>query len=369
MDADLSTPPSLPQPLRRAARGRWLGGVCRGIATRWDVPVVQVRALFAAAAVLGGVGLLAYAACWLVLPADGADDSPALVRGLASLALIAAACAGLLTLAVAAGFATLFGFGWAVAVALGAFLVGTLAAWPVVRPTWVLLPLAAAALPAVAVAASGVRIAPQAGVVVVVPRTPDEIPASGYRTGLGDMLVDLRQLEATPDAVVPLRLDTGIGRTVVALPRDRCFDLDVTYRSGETGVRAARALLARVDWRWQRTVSSISLYGMRQPPARGHWTRRSSDPHAPTLRIDFASVDGELWLRDYPSATGPLYEPDWPMAVRRPPSPGQRRWAWRVEVRKPAVQRRWRVWRRQVARFERRRDMLEAGACARESRR
>src|SRR6185436_20782328 len=74
MHADPSTPPPMPQPLRRAASGRWLGGVCRGIATRWGVPVMQVRMLFAVAAVLGGVGALAYVACWLVLPADGADD-------------------------------------------------------------------------------------------------------------------------------------------------------------------------------------------------------------------------------------------------------------------------------------------------------
>src|SRR5262245_26613700 len=100
--------PPLPQPLRRVRSGRWLGGVCSGIATRWGIPVAQVRALFAVVAVLGGLGVLAYLACWLVLPADDDEDAPSLVRGLASLALLAAACAGLATLAFAAGLATLF---------------------------------------------------------------------------------------------------------------------------------------------------------------------------------------------------------------------------------------------------------------------
>ena len=273
-----SAGPSLPDPLRRARAGRWLGGVCSGIARRWGIPVAQVRALFAVATVLAGLGALAYVACWLVLPADDADDSPSLVRGIASLALLAAACAGLLTLAFAAGMATLFGFGWTVVVALAVFLVGALVAWPVVRPAWVLLPLAAVALPAVAVAASGVRIAAQAGVVVVSPRTPAEIPANGYRTGLGDLLVDLRELEADPGAEVPLRIDTGIGRTVVALPRDRCFDLDVTYRTGRVGADVARAVLARTDWRWQRFAVStpVFLYGTQQPASEGTGLARAA---------------------------------------------------------------------------------------------
>ena len=361
----------LPQPLRRTRDGRWLAGVCRGIAQRWDVPVTQVRALFAVAAVLAGLGVLAYVACWLVLPVDDADESPSLVRAIASLALVAAAAAGLLALATAAGTATLFGFGWAVVVALAVFLVGALVAWPVVRPAWVLLPLAAVALAAVAVAVSGVRIMPQAGLVVAAPQTPDDIPAGGYRAGLGDLLVDLRQFEAKPREQVALRLDTGIGRTVVALPRDRCYDLDVTYRTGQAGADAVRGFLASFDWRWQRAggLERVFFYGRQQLASRGRWTRESDDPQAPTLRIDFRSVDGELWLRDYPASTGPLYEPDWPGNVRRPISPGDRRWAWRRDRHTPEVRRRWRAWRQEVRRFAQRVAVLQDGACAREVRR
>ena len=174
LDSASASPP--PQ-LRRSHDGRWVAGVCQGLARRWDLNVVQVRALFVLASVLAGLGVLAYVACWLVLPLDaGDDDSPSLVRGMASLALLAAAAAGLATIAAAAGATTLFGFGWLVAVAAAVFLVAALVAWPTIRPTWALAVLVAALVPAVAVAASGVRIAPQTGVEIATPKAPGDIP-------------------------------------------------------------------------------------------------------------------------------------------------------------------------------------------------
>ena len=68
-----SGPPS-PSPLARAREGRWLGGVCAGIAQARGVPAGAVRAAFALAGLLGGVGVLAYLACWLIVPAEG--ESP-----------------------------------------------------------------------------------------------------------------------------------------------------------------------------------------------------------------------------------------------------------------------------------------------------
>ncbi|HEX7290140.1 MAG TPA: hypothetical protein VF250_03345 [Conexibacter sp.] len=93
---------------------------------------------------------------------------------------------------------------------------------------------------------------------------------------------------------------------------------------------------------------------------------RERRPHAPLLRIDFESVDGELWIRDYPSSTGPIGEPYWPDNVLPPASPGARRWEWRKEVRRSAVQRRWRAWERRTKDFERQLADLHAGACKRE---
>lgn len=303
----------LPQPLRRSHAGRWLGGVCSGMAARWGTPVGQLRALFVVTALFAGLGVLAYAACWLVLPSEQDDESPSLLRGVASVSLLLAALAGLATIGLLAAAATLFGFGWAVVVAAAVFLAGALLAWPATGPAWILVPLVAAVLPAVVVAASGVRIDAQAGLVQEQPLTPREIPRDGYRAGLGELFVDLRGFRAPPDAIVPLRLETGLGRTVVALPRDRCFDLDVTYETGTAGWSLVRRLSQGLrGWGPLASAGSVHLFGEWQPSEAGRWTRRSDDPHAPTLKVDFRSVDGDLWLRDYPVGAGPLHQTDWP---------------------------------------------------------
>ncbi len=354
---DSATPAPPTPPLRRVRDGRWLAGVCRGLASRWDLNVVQVRALFVLASALGGIGVLAYVACWLVLPLDADDaDSPSLVRGLASLALLAAAGAGLATIGAAAAATTLFGFGWAVVVAAAVFLVAALVAWPVVRPAWALAALTAALVPAVAVAASGVRIAPQSGLETAAPSTVADIPRAGYRAGLGDLLVDLRHLEAPRGSVVPVRIESGTGVTVVALPRNRCFHLDVRYRTSE-----AWAVTHRLSRRVPKRAATF--YG-ESYPVNGHWRRRSSDPGAPTLAIDYTAVVGTLTIRDYPLETGPLYEPWWPRNIGRPASPADRRRAWRDRTSSRSVKRRWQRWEKQVARFDANKRRLQAGACA-----
>jgi signal transduction histidine kinase len=65
------------QPLRRDLSGRWLGGVCAGIARRYGVDVWLVRLAFVVAAAGGGVGVVLYALGWLVIPAG---DVPSGVR-------------------------------------------------------------------------------------------------------------------------------------------------------------------------------------------------------------------------------------------------------------------------------------------------
>jgi phage shock protein PspC (stress-responsive transcriptional regulator) len=351
------TPGAPAPPLRRVRRGRWLAGVCQGFARRWDLNVAQVRALFVLSSVLAGAGLLVYVACWLVLPLDeDRGERPSFVRGLASLALLAAGVAGMTTIAMASSLMAVFGFAWAVALAGGVFLVAALVASPVVRPAWTLAVLAAAVVPAVAVATSGVSVEPQTGLVTHAPSTVTDVPKDGYHAGLGDLFVDLRRFEASAGSTVPLRLDTGTGRTVVALPRNRCLNLDVRYRASNGGA------LSRVLGRHR---AQLALFYGENLPLAGHWRRRSKDPHAATLKIEYTAVAGTLVVRDYPLTTGPLYDARWPENLRAPPSPGNLRWAWRKTVHKPSVQRRWRIWRERMARFQRDRDRMRAGACAR----
>ncbi|WP_313813708.1 PspC domain-containing protein [Glutamicibacter sp.] len=52
---------------------QWLGGVCAGIAQRFNIDVVLVRGIAVALSVLGGLGLVIYGLCWALLP-DGKDQ-------------------------------------------------------------------------------------------------------------------------------------------------------------------------------------------------------------------------------------------------------------------------------------------------------
>ena len=53
---------------QRDTEGRWFGGVCTGLAQRFGVDPVLVRAAAVVLAFLGGVGLTAYVILWLLLP-------------------------------------------------------------------------------------------------------------------------------------------------------------------------------------------------------------------------------------------------------------------------------------------------------------
>jgi phage shock protein PspC (stress-responsive transcriptional regulator) len=61
--------------LRRSADDKMLAGVAGGIARYLDVDVTLVRFLIAALALFNGAGLALYAAAWLLIPADGDDQS------------------------------------------------------------------------------------------------------------------------------------------------------------------------------------------------------------------------------------------------------------------------------------------------------
>ena len=63
--------------LRRSGDDRMLAGVAGGIARYLDVDVTLVRVIIAALALFTGAGAPLYVAAWLLLPADGEDQSVA----------------------------------------------------------------------------------------------------------------------------------------------------------------------------------------------------------------------------------------------------------------------------------------------------
>jgi phage shock protein C len=61
--------------LERTLKGRWLAGVCAGIAEYFDIDPVLIRVLFVVTAFVGGLGIVAYLAGWVLMPEQGESAS------------------------------------------------------------------------------------------------------------------------------------------------------------------------------------------------------------------------------------------------------------------------------------------------------
>ena len=61
--------------LRRSGDGKMLGGVAAGLARYLNADVTLVRVVIAALALFTGAGAALYIAAWLLIPADGEDQS------------------------------------------------------------------------------------------------------------------------------------------------------------------------------------------------------------------------------------------------------------------------------------------------------
>jgi phage shock protein PspC (stress-responsive transcriptional regulator) len=346
----------LPAPTSRVRRGRWLGGVCAGLAARWDVPVARLRGVFVLAALFAGLGVLVYAACWLILPAEGENGAAAGQRGIVLLAQACGTLIGLGTLGVLGAVATVFGFGWIVVALAAAVLVGTLAGWARLGPAWALLPIGALVLPSVALAVGGVRIEPSTTSVVLAPRVLSDLPGEGLRSGLGTLQVDLRHTALPASGTIPLKIDAGVRRTLVALPHDRCVHVQVVLADVPLALRAGSALLGHAS---ASTPDAIIFGDWRY----GSQMIDTSAKHSgPTLRLEFESAGGELIVRDYPDDVDPNSTPDWPgypvYLEDRPDTTGTPKKAAAYLVRE------WRARRKQQLRSKQRIDRLLPGPCA-----
>ena len=78
-DARSATVTGRPQAgqLRRSADDKMLAGVAGGIARYLNTDVTLIRIIIAALVLFTGAGLALYVAAWLLIPADGEDQSVA----------------------------------------------------------------------------------------------------------------------------------------------------------------------------------------------------------------------------------------------------------------------------------------------------
>ncbi|MGH2842098.1 MAG: PspC domain-containing protein [Solirubrobacteraceae bacterium] len=375
-------------PVLRTGPGRWLGGVCAGFSAVTGLRLRWLRLAFAVAGVCAGIGVVVYAACWLIIPSDDGSTDPAMAAERGSrVAVLGWTATGLIAVALLAAIgaiATLFNLGWVIfgvsAVAVAALLTQASAA----RRLGALTLVCALALPAVAVALTPFRLSLRSGDSVVAPASAARVRATIYNSGLGTLLVDLRHTRLPAHGAVPLRIDAGLRRTIVALPHNRCVRVVIHYQVHTFPLHLAALLTGREG----PLFSGIVLFGRTSnptlsitPAAIAHGahgflgTRSLNDVNGagrlqgeslrkgPTLEIDFRSEGGSLFVRDYPNTVSPDLQPNWPgvpPVPERPPTvSGLSRRLARFELRH------WRARRRAELRARELVDALLPGPCAR----
>jgi phage shock protein PspC (stress-responsive transcriptional regulator) len=295
----------------RAANGRVFGGVCAGMPGFWGPRTNALRVLFVLAALCFGVGIVIYIACWLVIPAANDEAGAEAFQSVVAVAWATCGLVGLALLAAVGAAATLFGLGWVI-VAIAALL----AVPAMLRPTRVprvaaLAAMLALTLPAVAVALSPMRLTFQSGNAVVSPRTAADVSGQVFRSGSGTMLIDLRHTRLPASGTVPLRIEAGLRRTIVALPAGQCVKVRVRY-DVHTFTGQLAALLSGRSPAFPDVVLFGRVFGGEQPNNPHGPVVSHAHLSGPTLNIDFSSQGGGLYVRDYPANVAPDANPNWP---------------------------------------------------------
>ena len=291
-----------PRRLTRSSSDRVLGGVAGGLGRYFDIDPIIFRIGFVVLALAGGAGLLAYIAGWVLVPADAApgaepesrsraativggvvlaiaallligpglfflappligialiglvgvllwraaggegSGSPAAKIGL-GLLLLVVSLTGFVAVAVGAaagGGAVIAGLVIAVGAALtvSAFIGGQ---------RWLVLPALILAIPLGFVAAAGIDAEGGVGDREYQPTTVGEL-RDGYKLGVGELHVDLTQVDLPPGRT-PLKLDMGIGSLRVIVPDDVCVASEVRVGAGYARVLDRDSGGLDVDWR------------------------------------------------------------------------------------------------------------------------
>lgn len=204
----------------------------------------------------GGAGH--WAALWLLIPVAigvGAyailherGDSVSGGRVVAAVFIAAAAVVGFLCLAFVGAAITAFGYGgWVAAVVLASGVALAIGAIVGRRLHWLIVPAFALATGVGVAAAADIEIEGGIGKRSYTPVNQEAIPADGYQLGVGQLNVDLRNLEWGRNAVVPLDVDLGVGQASVAVPSDVCVVSDVHATGGDLRIAGQRQDGADVD--------------------------------------------------------------------------------------------------------------------------
>lgn len=223
--------------LTRSSAHRVLGGVCGGVAERFDMDPVVVRVVFAVVALLWGLGILIYLAMWVIVPSDGLAPpaEPAAsgrlgwwLRVALPLAVVIAAAIVALALVGRSGLGVARGLGafWLVCMVLLA-VVALLT--PARRLTlrrlvalaflgFVSVVVLAVTAFLVALAVIGVPVEGGSGVHTFTPASAAQIEPV-YRGAYGETRIDLTEVAFGP-GTYHLRASQAVGQLIVDVPTD-----------------------------------------------------------------------------------------------------------------------------------------------------
>jgi phage shock protein PspC (stress-responsive transcriptional regulator) len=170
------------------------------------------------------------------------DEPPRAVRGIALVVLALAAICAALSVACVAAWATATGQGDVVAgivIALGVAIAATAFMRGEARRVapWLLASALVLGAPAGAVAAADIHFDGGIGERSYTPAAVADLPADGYEFGVGQLVVDLRELPWTDGQTVSLDSTLGIGQMVVSVPSTVCVDAEAKVKAGELVVR------------------------------------------------------------------------------------------------------------------------------------
>lgn len=237
-----------PRRLLRSRDDRVIAGIGGGLGRYFDIDPVIVRIAFAVSVLFGGLGIIAYIAAALFVPADDGTGAPAPTSRAQSAArvvgvglLVLVALGGLGTLVAAAAFVTGLGYGWIVAVAIAAIGLALIALSFRGAAKWLIVPALALAIGVGTAAAADLDLEGGVGQRDYLPASASAIPADGYELGVGRLAIDLRQIDWSADRVLDLDTRVGAGEMVLAVPSDVCIVAEAHAGAGDLRIAGQQA--------------------------------------------------------------------------------------------------------------------------------
>lgn len=308
--------------LARHATDRKLAGVAGGLARHFDLDPTLVRIVFVVLALFGGAGIALYALIAIVAPAD--EGAPAMsawakvgLVGLGAIAILSlpftggpgiallvlgalgvlvyrffggtvdprvyrasvilVVCATALVAGLGAGVAAAFGAGEAMAAVVIVTGVALIAGGLRGGARWLIIPALMLALPVSVVAAADLSLEGGVGERDYRPGSVSDI-RDAYELGVGELRIDLRDVDFSDVDTVALDARVGVGDLEVTVPEGVCVRTTADVGMGVTD------LLGRVN-------EGVDVEGELAGAAR---------PGTPTVQVDMHAGVGLLEINRTP---------------------------------------------------------------------